>query len=497
MSKTNSLTRRTFLQLSAGVTVASLFPQIAWAAPTRQDSTFVPDVELLLRAKVAGHPIFPGTETRVWRYEGEVVKGDTANLVPIDGSFLGPSIHVRTGQNVRIRFQNELPEASNIHWHGLHVPDSADGHPRFLAEPGGEYIYEFEVKNRAGMYWYHPHPHKRTGAHVNSGLAGLLFVHDDEEDQANLPGEDYEIPLVIQDRRVDDNNQFAYVQSNHDRMMGFSGNVVLLNGKAEYEFPVEARPYRLRLMNGSNSRIYFLRFDQDVPFSIIGTDGGLLEQPVNRDFIILPPAKRVDVWVDFSQVEAGNTVSLLHASSNGQVQLATFPVEATQQPVNAELPTLNPIVWHDPAGAVNLDTPRTFAFTMLGMNTTINGRTFEMEEVADDETVQLGDLEVWEFYNDPRGGMMMTAHPVHVHGLQFQIMERQLDAAYDDGSYDTIINNYVDEGWHDTVLILPGERVKVLLKFEDYPGLFLYHCHTLEHEDNGMMRNYRVVDNQV
>ncbi len=497
MPNLNAFTRRTFLKLSGGAAAASLFPQIAWAAPPHQIGDFVPDVELLLRAKVEKHPIFPGTETWVWRYEGEIIQGDDANLVPIDGSFLGPSIHVRTGQNVRIRFQNELPEASNIHWHGLHSPEAADGHPRFLAEPGEEYVYEFEVKNRAGMYWYHPHPHQRTGAQVNAGLAGLFFIHDDEEDQANLPDGDYEIPLVIQDRRVDERNQFTYVQSNHDRMMGFGGNVILLNGKAEYEFPVEARPYRLRLMNGSNARIYFLRFDQDVPFSIIGTDGGLLEQPVDRDLIILPPAKRVDVWIDFSQIEAGNTVSLLHIGSNGEAALATFPVEAPDQPVDAQLPTLAPITGHDPTEAVNLDTPRTFAFAMPGMNTTINGRTFEMTGVADDEIVQLGDLEVWEFHNDPRGGMMMTAHPIHVHGLQFQIIERQLDAAYDDGSFDTIINNYVDEGWHDTVLLLPGEHVKVLLKFEDYLGLFLYHCHVLEHEDNGMMRNYRVVDNQV
>jgi hypothetical protein len=111
ISKKNSLTRRSFLQLSAGVATVGLFPQIAWAAPIHQDSEFVPDVELLLRAKVEKHPIFSGAETWVWWYEGEVIEGDATNLIPIDGSFLGPSIHVRTGQKVRIRFQNELPEA--------------------------------------------------------------------------------------------------------------------------------------------------------------------------------------------------------------------------------------------------------------------------------------------------------------------------------------------------------------------------------------------------
>ncbi|MBE9524300.1 MAG: multicopper oxidase domain-containing protein, partial [Chloroflexi bacterium] len=131
-----------------------------------------------------------------------------------------------------------------------------------------------------------------------------------------------------------------------------------------------------------------------------------------------------------------------------------------------------------------------------GMGWTLNGRTFEMTYVASDEVVKLGDLEVWEFINRPGGGMgmmggMTLPHPMHVHGLQFQVIERQIDPDFR-ASWETLSDGFVDEGWHDTVLVMPGERVKVLLKFDDFEGLYLYHCHNLEHEDMGMMRNYRV-----
>ena len=127
---------------------------------------------------------------------------------------------------------------------------------------------------------------------------------------------------------------------------------------------------------------------------------------------------------------------------------------------------------------------------------TLNGRTFDMKSVTKDEIVRLGDLEIWEFENVAGNGMGMMGgmnlpHPMHVHGLQFQVLEREVSAA-EQGNWQTLQPGFVDEGWHDTVLVMPGEKVKVLLKFEDFTGLYLYHCHNLEHEDMGMMRNYRV-----
>lgn len=151
----------------------------------------------------------------------------------------------------------------------------------------------------------------------------------------------------------------------------------------------------------------------------------------------------------------------------------------------------------DLSQAVNAKKPRSFTLAMgRGMRWTINGRLFEMTEVASDERVQLGDIEVWEFANQVGGGVgmmggMRQPHPMHVHGLQFKVLERQVDPG-EEVSYRTLQEGFVDEGWHDTVLVMPGERVKILMRYEDFTDLYLYHCHNLEHEDMGMMCNYRV-----
>jgi FtsP/CotA-like multicopper oxidase with cupredoxin domain len=154
----------------------------------------------------------------------------------------------------------------------------------------------------------------------------------------------------------------------------------------------------------------------------------------------------------------------------------------------------------DPAQAVNANSPRVFELGMgMGMQWMINGRTFEMTDVARDEKVQLGDTEIWEFFNAGGMGMgmmgmgMAQAHPMHIHGLQFRVLDRQVVVG-DGEVYESLKDGIVDEGWHDTVLVNPGEGVRVLMQFTDFEGLYMYHCHNLEHEDMGMMRNYEVAD---
>jgi blue copper oxidase len=142
----------------------------------------VPDVELALTAAPDEVSILPGSSTRVWRFTGRLLRGPADTLQRGPGPYLGPILRLRRGQRVRVRFANRLPEASIVHWHGLDVPEAADGHPRRAIDAGREYVYDFEVTNRAGTYWYHPHPHMRTGAQVYHGLAGLIVVRDDEED---------------------------------------------------------------------------------------------------------------------------------------------------------------------------------------------------------------------------------------------------------------------------------------------------------------------------
>ncbi len=462
-----------------------------------------PDVEIALKATAAEVQILPGKATRVWQYQAEVLNGPADALRSIPGSYLGPIFNLAKRQKVRVHFTNELPEESIVHWHGLHVPVEADGHPRLAIRPGETYVYDFTVLDRAGTYWYHPHPHGRTGPQAYYGLAGLFLIHDEEEVALDLPAGEYDVPLVIQDRLFDSENQLIYGGNGMmDQMMGFLGNRILVNGQVDFTLPVATRPYRLRLLNGSNSRIYKLGWEDGTPLTVIATDGGLLETPVRKEYVTLAPAQRVELWVDFSGRATGESMRLVNLPSAAPDGGAVFPIVTVQierqESVSRPLPErLTTITWRNESEAVNRDAPREFVLSMgRGMGWTINGRTFQMTATARDEIVRLGDLEVWQFTNLIGGGMgmmggMALPHPMHVHGLQFQILERKV-ASEGRAAWDTLSAGFVDEGWHDTVLVMPGEQVRVLLKFEDFTGLYLYHCHNLEHEDMGMMRNYLV-----
>ena len=184
---------------------------MAGMASTATLAPLPPDgLEIELTAKPDAVTVLPGTPTQVYRYEGRVIQGDPAALQVIPGSYVGPIIRAHKGQQVRVHLHNQLPVESNIHWHGLIVPSNMDGHPHDLAAPGGEFVYDFEIRNLAGTYWFHPHKHGETGAQVNKGLAALFIVSDDEEQQLGLPSGSQDVALVIQDRRIDADNQFAY-----------------------------------------------------------------------------------------------------------------------------------------------------------------------------------------------------------------------------------------------------------------------------------------------
>lgn len=483
-----------------------LLAQVAGAAP---------DVEIALRATTSEVSILPGRPTRVWTYQGEVLRGNPTSLQTIPNSYLGPIIRMRRGQRVRIRFTNNLPEKTVIHWHGLYVPERMDGHPRDAIAPGQTYVYEFPVLNRAGTYWFHPHPMGRTGPQVYNGLAGLFLVSDDEETQVSLPSGEYDIPLIIQDRTFDAGNQLLYSTGGMMGMMGgmdgFLGDRILVNGRPNFTLSVATRVYRLRILNGSNSRIYKLAWSDGTPLTVIGTDGGLLERPIFRDYVMLAPGERVELWADFSRHSVGTEMTLqslvfsgadvgmggMMGSPGALPNGAPFPVLKVrverQEPERLTLPgQLSTITRYYLPEAVNVASPRTFRFFMQHMAWTINGRIFELEGVAGDEIVRLNTLEVWELINGAAPMGMMMAHPIHIHGPQFQVLERQLTSPQLAAAWETVRSGYVDEGWKDTVLLMPGERVKVLLKFEHYTGLYVYHCHNLEHEDAGMMRNYLV-----
>jgi len=536
MISKNRITRRDFIKLvgiGAGTVTLSacrLIPSVS-SDPATVPATSTPLIPtpvspaltVDLTAMPATIPIFPGRETSVWRYQASVREGSADLVQTLNGSYLGPIFRVRKDQRVQIRLNNELPDRTTVHWHGLRIPEDMDGHPRDAVGPGKSYQYDFQVINRAGTYWFHPHPHGLTGPQVYYGLAGLLIISDEEETALGLPSGEYDLSWVIQDRTLDSQNQMVYLTNGMmDQMLGFLGDTILVNGTPNATLDIKASAYRLRLLNGSNSRIYKLAWQDHTPLTVIATDGGLLEAPVARDYITLAPGERVELWADFSKQTAGSEMQLVSLPftgfsgggmgmmQGGMMGSSSLPQGASFQVLNLKIgekgvdvtglpPRLSTIEHHRVDEAVNRNSPRSFVLAMQGMIHTMNDRVFEMDAIARDEIVNLGELELWEFIN--RGasgsgmgmGMMNMAlpHPMHIHGVQFQVIGRQIARGFE-AAYRELSAGFVDEGWKDTVLIMPGEKVQLLIRFENYMGTFLYHCHNLEHEDAGMMRNYRI-----
>jgi FtsP/CotA-like multicopper oxidase with cupredoxin domain len=494
---------------------ATSFP-VSSTRQTTPSSGFVPDVELSLTAAPDEVPILPGAPTHVWRFAGRVLSGPADTLEVLPGSYLGPVIRLRRGQRVRVRFANQLNEDSIVHWHGLDVPEAADGHPRRAIGHGREYVYDFEVTNRAGTYWYHPHPHMRTGAQVYQGLAGLLLVRDAEEDALALPSGGVELLCVLQDRRFDARNQLVFHGSSMMEMMnGFLGDRVLVNGQTQPTTAVDAAWHRVRLLNGSNARIYKLAWSRDVQMTVIGGDGGLLERPQRQQVLTLAPGQRADLLLDLTGLGAGTEVHLdsqafaeedagvvgmmgmrgMRGMMGGRssvpngaplrvMTLRTRPRTGPAFRVPERLSSFDAL-WSSRADANVRRVPLSFQ----RMEWSLGARTFAMGDVAPDETVAAGSTHLWEFVNLANGmGMhMQAAHPIHMHGRQFRVVSRTGGRAAN-----TLRAGLVDAGWTDTVLVLPGEAVRVQVTFTRHPGVYLYHCHILEHEDMGMMRNFRV-----
>ena len=522
------MTRRELLMLFGGGSLAGVAARFSFAQPAPA-SAFVPDVELTLRAAPGEARILSGPATRVWRFTGDVLKGPRESMQVLPDSYLGPVLRFRKGQKVRIRYSNGLTEPSIVHWHGLDTPWPMDGHPHSVIDPQQQYVYEFEVTNRAGTYWYHPHPHARTGPQVYHGLAGLLLVSDDEEATLKLPNGADELLCVLQDRTFDEENQLIYVSGMHmDQVQGFLGEKPLVNGIERPSFALATKAYRVRLLNGSSARIYKLGWSDDTPMTVIGVDGGLLERPVQQRYVTLAPGPRADVILDLSGREPGTSIELRSAPfsqeavdsmgmrgmgmgmgrgmggmgrgmgggmgmraaalPNGSLlSLLTINVDR-REPSSFRLP--DRLSTFDPSW----DAPPTHPTRLVTLDFRqgewlLDGRTFDMHDADPDETFPAGSSQIWEIVNTP--GMMAMhhmAHPIHLHGPQFRILSRQ--------GYSTagavVAEGFVDAGWTDTVLVMPGETVRIKARFTRHPGLYLYHCHILEHEDMGMMRNFRV-----
>lgn len=405
-----------------------------------------------------------------------------------NGALPGPTIRARRGEAARIRLLNRLPEETIVHWHGLLVPESADGHPRQAIPPGEQYDYAFPIVQRAGTFWYHPHAHHRTAGQIHRGLAGFFLVEDAEEDALQLPRGQREILLMLQDRRDDSPNPLSYAASGPDHVVGMLGDIPFGNGVRLPQLDVSADRYRVRVLNASHARVYRLAFSNGAPLTIIGNDGGLLSTAVTVDSVYLGVGERIDALIDFSTMAMGERMMLVSQPFSAQAVAS----EAFPQGIGLEL--LEIVVTaqrmsHDPALPPNLSSvpepsagdavaTRDFVFssTQQGEMHQINGSSFDMNRV--DERIPLGQVERWRFSNDSA-----IPHPVHLHGTHFRVLSRN-------GGRNVVFA--YEGGWKDTVLLMPLETVEVLIRFDNNRGVFPLHCHNLQHEDMGMMLNVKV-----
>ncbi|MBK8950691.1 MAG: multicopper oxidase domain-containing protein [Flavobacteriales bacterium] len=423
------------------------------------------------------HQFYPGISTSTYGASAE---------------YLGPTLILHRGDTARIRIHNELAEMTSMHWHGMHVPGEMDGGPQRIIDPGDSFMAEFVVKNPAATYWYHPHPHELTAEQANFGIAGFIIVRDEEEEQLALP-RDYgvdDFPVVIQDRKFLPSGDFAFYPF---------GDSVLVNGTPNAYLECPAQVVRLRLLNGSNARIYPLGLDNGQDLHVIAGDGGLLPAPTATDRLWLSNGERAEVLLDLTGMEGDSLLLMSYGDElpntvpgSGNMMWESSILNGVSFPVlriRVTAPTVDPIIAIPPA-LLNVPMPpesesiRTRTKTITGMGMVgmgmfmINGLMFDIDVVND--TMQLNTVEVWNIVNNSN-----MAHPMHIHGVSFTVLER---------------NGAPPPAWEqgpkDVVLVDRLGTVKLVMRFgevtDGWP--FMYHCHNLLHEDNMMMLQYIVQD---
>jgi bilirubin oxidase len=420
-------------------------------------------------------------------------------------AYLGPTLILNNGQNANITVNNQIGDTTNVHWHGLHVSPSNDGGPHIMIMDGMSWNPQFTVLDKASTYWYHPHFHGKTAEHAIKGAAGIIIVRDNNEAQLNLPrtyGAD-DFPIVVQSTQLDSNNQFM--------PFGMQDSTVLVNGvRANYGsaayLNVPAQVVRLRLLNAAGERTFNFGFTGNMPFKIIGSDGGLLNAPVNATRIRVSPGERYEILLDLSSMNGQNIYLMSYGSElpMGVQGGPTMPMPPGNPPMDSPLngvdynilqlnvgsPTSNPVtsipstlVTVTPIPAAQSNITRPIEMTAINMTAMdgpffFNQQLFDMERI--DYYIPINNTEIWELTNST-----MVAHPFHIHDVQFYVLDR-------DGNLPPVH----ERGRKDVVLVLPQETVRFITKFETFTDTVVpypFHCHILMHEDDGMMGQFLVV----
>ncbi len=465
--------------------------------------------------------------TLVWGYEGR---------------YPGPTIVANRNEKVNVKWENHLPVYKHllpvdttvhgagpevppvrtvVHLHGAKVAPDSDGYPEAWYTNGYEIYgpdfkrktYQYTNEQRAATLWYHDHALGITRLNVYAGLAGFYLIHDLEEMSLNLPSGAYDIPLVIQDRSFQEDGSLSYPSQPPDPspdlpdpsiVPGFFGDTILVNGMVWPYLDVEPRKYRFRLLNGSNTRFYDLKLEdkEEEPLPIwvqIGTDGGLLEAPVQLEHLVMAPAERAEVVIDFTglagrEIRLTNSQQPFDVDTTGQVMQfrVCLPLSKPDtSTVPEDLSTIKPI----PQSQACLERNMFFRVTLDQYGRPhfmLNGLMWD-DPVT--EKPPLGSTEIWNIINSGLG-----THPIHIHLIQFQIISRQpFDIALYNSTGEVKFTGPAappdanEAGWKDTVRAQPGFVTKIIMRFEGYTGSYVWHCHILEHEDYDMMRPLEVM----
>jgi FtsP/CotA-like multicopper oxidase with cupredoxin domain len=416
-------------------------------------------VEVHLTAAHARLKLVPGVETGMFAYNGRSP---------------GPVLEVYEGDRVIVHFRNDLPEPTTVHWHGLHIPFAADGSPFHPVGPGERYVYDFTLPyGTAGTYWYHPHPHHRTGYQVGRGLYGALIVRSADDPLAHLP----ERLLILSDNRLDEHGAIDLPPRNTpaaivDAENGREGDLIFVTGELMPTLQIRSgEVQRWRVINASGARVYRLAIPGH-HFLHVGSDGGLFEHPVEARELLLANGERAELLVRGTG-EPGSRTTLQTLPYDRYIpqtrptdwsrarDLLTLQYSDETGIAAVALPqTLRPVPVLDTLQA----TARRVVVMTQGL---LNGNMMDMSRV--DITASLGATEIWEVEN-----LVGMDHPFHLHGFQFQLLDR----------------NGVPEAqrkWKDTVNVPKHQTVRFIVRFDNHAGKWMFHCHILTHEDDGMM----------
>jgi spore coat protein A, manganese oxidase len=419
-----------------------------------------------------------------------------------------------TGEGVLIRWKNDLPathildvegpisDMANMnhapetrvvtHMHGARVPSVSDGYPTDWFVPGANKLCFYPNHQEATALWMHDHAMGMGRFNIYAGLMGWYLIRDAVEAGLNFPSGKYEIPLLIYDRSFTPDGQLYYPNPPDEGAWAqeFLGDAMVVNGKVQPYHDVEARKYRLRIANTSNSRFFSLSLSNGQPFHVIGSDQGLLPEPVQMSRLVLAPAERVDLIVDFSRLGSTSVVLtsdgldlLQFRVSKGQVEdLSSIPeqLRGVTRIEEREAVRTRPLTLNE------YDGDSGEPMVML-----LNHKHWA-EPVT--EHVKLNSTEIWEFIN-----LTQDTHPIHLHLVRFQLLDRRplsVDAYLSDE-----VVQYTgpaapphphEVGWKDVIQCPPETVTRIIVPFRGYAGRYVWHCHILEHEANDMMRPYEI-----